>query len=107
MQMTDTSILYGLSAETIEKIQAVFKAFPQIEQATIYGSRAKGSAEVGSDIDLTIIGDELTEQQMIKVEMALDELMLPYTIDLSDLDKIKNQELIDHIKRVGKLFYQR
>ena len=41
----------------------------------------------------------------IKVE--LEELNLPYFIDLSILETIKNPDLLEHIKRVGLLFYQR
>lgn len=35
----------------------------------------------------------------------LDELMLPYQIDLSVFDEIENPDLVDHIMRVGRPLY--
>lgn len=45
---------FGLSAATIQRIQAVLHNYPQVEKATLYGSRAKGNYKNGSDIDLTL-----------------------------------------------------
>jgi hypothetical protein len=33
--------------------------------------------------------------------------MLPYEIDLSDYNKLTNENLKDHIKRVGRIFWNR
>jgi len=35
----------------------------------------------------------------------LDELLLPYTFDLSLWHQIDNEKLKDHIERVGELLY--
>ena len=51
--------MYGLPTETIENIQAVLDKYEQVQEAIIYGSRAKGTARQGSDIDLVLIGDEI------------------------------------------------
>ena len=45
---------FGLKDITIQKIQQVLAAFPQVEEAILYGSRAKGNYKDGSDIDLTL-----------------------------------------------------
>jgi len=37
----------------------------------------------------------------------LDELYLPYNIDLSIYDNIEDSDVIEHIDRVGKTFYRR
>ena len=97
---------FGLPLASIEKIHAVLQRYTAIEQVIIYGSRAKGTAEAGSDIDLTVIGDDFTPQQLIELEMELDDLLLPYQIDLSRLPEIENRDLVDHIQRVGKPFYR-
>ncbi|MEW6606108.1 MAG: nucleotidyltransferase domain-containing protein [bacterium] len=52
----------GLKESEIEKIIEALKRFPQIEQAIIFGSRAKGSHKKGSDIDLAIKGKDITEE---------------------------------------------
>ncbi len=73
----------------------------------MYGSRAKGNYSAGSDIDITLKGEELDLEQLNKINIDLDDLLLPYTFDLSILHQISNPELIEHIERVGKFFYKR
>lgn len=97
---------FGLKDSTIDKINSVFAGYPEIERVVIYGSRAKGNFRSGSDIDLTIVGD-VTHVQRLRIEQALDDLLLPYKIDLSLLREIDNRQLLDHIDRVGHVFYQR
>jgi predicted nucleotidyltransferase len=72
----------------------------------LYGSRAKGAHRSGSDIDLTLVGDKLTYSLLNRVETGTDDLQLPYTVDLSLYSHIDKADLLDHIQRVGKLFYQ-
>jgi len=100
-------IQFGLKQEDIDEINAVFAAYKPIESVCIYGSRAKGNYKAGSDIDLTIIEDFLTFSEFLELENQLDDLLLPYKIDLSQKRKITNVDLISHIDRVGKLFYKR
>lgn len=95
---------YGLSQKTIDLINDVFALYPTITDAILYGSRAKGNYRNGSDIDLTLLG-HLTHQELNHIEVQLDDLLLPYTIDLSLFNEIDNPELIEHIRRVGKIFY--
>jgi predicted nucleotidyltransferase len=74
---------YGLKQTTIESIKNVFRRYSQVEQVIIYGSRAKGNYKNGSDIDLTLKGDDLSLTLMNKINIELDDLLLPYTFDLS------------------------
>lgn len=99
--------MYGLKTETIKAIQEVLANFPEVEKAILYGSRAKGNFRPSSDIDLTLTGDNLNLTTLQKIENDLDELFLPYKIDLSLYHQIKNPELLDHIRRVGKVFYEK
>ena len=96
---------FGLKASIISQIIDVFSNYPDIEKVVIYGSRAKGNFRNGSDIDLTLVGDNLTYELLNRIETQLDNLMLVYTIDLSLFKYIDSPELIDHINRVGKVFY--
>lgn len=96
---------FGLNQETIEKINFVFQAFDEIDAAVLYGSRAKGNFKPGSDIDLVLKGQKLDLHLLNKVSLAIDDLLLPYTFDLSIYHQINNPDLIDHIFRVGRPFY--
>lgn len=97
---------YGLPPATVEKICGVFARFPEVEKAVLYGSRAKGNYKNGSDIDLTLYGKQLTHRLCATIAAELDELLLPYTIDLSVFDELNNAQLREHIERVGVVFYR-
>ena len=96
---------FGLKDSIINQINNVFSNYPDIEKAVIYGSRAKGNYRNGSDIDITLFGENLTYEQLNRIETQLDNLMLVYFIDLSLFKYIDAPDLIEHINRVGKVFY--
>jgi uncharacterized protein len=98
---------YGLKEKTVSAIKTVFGNYPELEKVILYGSRAKGNYKNGSDIDLTLIGNDLNLSLINKIELDLDDLFLPYTFDISIMHQISNHNLIEHIKRVGKVFYQK
>ena len=93
---------FGLSDEQINSIREVLRHFPEVEQAILYGSRAKGNYKPASDIDLTLKGSRVNTEIMNKIKLATYDLPLPYTIDYSVFHHISNEALVDHIKRVGK-----
>ena len=92
---------FGLSNDIITRIHSVFRKYPEIENATLYGSRAKGNYNPYSDIDLTFEGKNISLNLIYQIAVDLDDLLLPYFFDLSIKEKITNPDLLDHIKRVG------
>lgn len=97
---------FGLKRDTVERINSVFSSHPGVQKVIIYGSRAKGNYKNGSDIDLAIIGESVDLTELLQIENELDDLLLPYKIDLSLMNKIENNDLIEHINRVGLVFYE-
>jgi predicted nucleotidyltransferase len=98
---------HGLSEKTVERIRGVLARFPEVEKAVLYGSRAKGTQRPGSDIDLTLCGNNLGHMHLARIDEALDDLLLPYQIDLSEMTSLTNPVLLDHIRRVGMVFYEK
>jgi uncharacterized protein len=98
---------HGLSNSIVDQIKSVFVNYPELEKVLIYGSRAKGNFKPGSDIDLTFIGDGLSQTMLNKIDDDIDDLMLPYTFDLSILKNVSNTDFIAHVERVGIVFYER
>lgn len=96
---------FGLKEKTIEQINRVFAKYPQIKKAILYGSRANSNFKNGSDIDLTLKGKGLNLSVVNKISIELDDLLLPYSFDISIFTKISNPDLVEHIKRVGVVFY--
>ena len=98
---------FGLTSEDIAKINRVFAAYDAIERVYVYGSRAKGNFKNGSDIDLTLVEQTMSFSDFLALENELDDVLLPYKIDLSQKRKITNAGLLAHIDRVGQLFYEK
>lgn len=98
---------HGLPEKAVSAIQSVLVAYPQVEKAVLYGSRAKGTYKRGSDIDLTLIGTSLDDRLLSRIDWELDDLLLPYKIDLSLFSNLRNSALVEHIQRVGVMLYEK
>ena len=102
---------FGLPKTTIEKLCGVFSLHPGIHTVLVYGSRAKGNYRPGSDIDLTLQCDapasSLPFAEFLQIQDEIDDLMLPYSVDLSQYGQLANPDLLDHINRVGQPLYVR
>lgn len=97
----------GLSEVQISRIRSVFRLYSGIRQAVLFGSRAMGLYRYGSDIDIAIDSDEITFNDLLHLKTLIDDLNLPFKVDLIHIQRIENTDLIDHIHRVGKTLYTR
>ncbi len=100
-------MLYGLENNELEKIISVIAKNYRVEKAVLYGSRAKGTFRPFSDVDITLIGSRLQRYDLNSIILAMDDLLLPYEFDISLFSALKNENLIDHINRVGVVIFQR
>lgn len=98
---------FGLRKEVLALINNIFAKYDEVYEVVLYGSRAKGNYKPGSDIDLALKGTGLDLKLINKISIELDDLLLPYTFDLSIYGSIDEPALIDHIERVGTTFYKR
>ncbi|MET0855596.1 MAG: nucleotidyltransferase domain-containing protein [Telluria sp.] len=96
---------FGLPPRVLAMLREVFANCPPVTEVRLYGSRAKGDFRPASDIDLSIMDTAVTDAHLMKIENDIDELPLPYSVDLSLFHQINNPELTAHILRVGKVFY--
>jgi uncharacterized protein len=97
----------GLSEVQISRIRSVFESYPGIHQVVLFGSRAMGSHRYGSDIDIAVDSDDITYDDLLNLNILIDDLNLPFKVDLIHIQRIDNADLIDHIHRVGKILYTR
>ncbi|MBQ9418246.1 MAG: nucleotidyltransferase domain-containing protein [Bacteroidales bacterium] len=96
---------YGLKDNELKKLNALFASNKKVEKVVLYGSRAKNTYRPFSDVDITLVGGTLTHDDLIRIILAIDDLLLPYQFDISILNTIKNQDLLDHIARRGITIY--
>ena len=80
---------FGLKDIELQAIRETLATIPEVEEAIIYGSRARGTNRVSSDIDITLKGNNLTCLQLALIDAKIDDLYLPYFVDLSLFSMIK------------------
>ena len=79
----NTSTRLGLTSRHQEIIDRIFSQYPHVEEAIVFGSRAKGN-----------------------LAGAFEESLLPFFVDLLAYSSISNPELKAHIDRVGITIYK-
>ena len=89
----NTSTRLGLTSRHQEIIDRIFSQYPHVEEAIVFGSRAKGNHEPGSDIDIAIKGSALTREDICSLAGAFEESLLPFFVDLLAYSSISNPEL--------------
>jgi predicted nucleotidyltransferase len=100
------STAFGLPPKAMHAIGQIFAEYAAIEKVTLYGSRAMGNFREGSDIDLCIEGKEFSYTLQLRLENRLDDLLLPWKIDITVKHRIDNQDLLAHIQKHGMVIYQ-
>lgn len=89
------------------EIRSILARHPQVHRAVLFGSRAKGNFREGSDIDLALEGDALQSADLATMLGELDEAPIPQKVDLLLKKAICHEPLLEHIQRVGVVFYER
>ncbi len=98
---------FGLKSKHREILESIFSDFKEVEKVLVFGSRAKETYHERSDLDLVICNSEMTYQRLGQLISAINESDFPYLVDIQLHENINNPELIAHISRVGKVFYQK
>lgn len=99
---------FGLEQRDIDYINSALSQFPEIEETIIFGSRAMRNYKSGSDIDFAIKGEKLNRRIILRLSSLLEEeLPIPYFFDLVDYEKIHSDRLLEHIDKVGQIFYRK
>ena len=98
-------VQFGLPDDVLPRLLAVLSSNRKVKQITLYGSRAKGNSRDGSDIDLCLDGDALSLKDLAELDASIDDLLLPWKVDIAVRQQIDNPDLIAHIERVGVRLY--
>ena len=98
---------YGLTDRDIKTLQDIFRKYTEVKEVHLFGSRAKGNYKTGSDIDLAVMNEGVKSKTITKLVVDFEESSLPFTVDLINFPTLKHTDLIDHINRVGTIFYKR
>lgn len=97
---------FGLRPDDITTINDILAQYQAIKTALIFGSRAKGNYKPGSDVDIALQGDGVTDRMAADIAYTLnEETIMPYHFDVLNYHTTVNPDLVAHIDRVGRPFY--
>ena len=91
----------GLPQEATAQILALLAGRPAIQRVVLYGSRALGRQHSGSDVDLCLEAPEMGLAELLVLGAQLDDLLLPWRIDLQLRHLIRHRGLLEHIDQAG------
>ncbi|WP_312647446.1 nucleotidyltransferase domain-containing protein [Aminipila sp.] len=97
--------MFGLKENEIAQLKCCFLKYKQIEKGIVFGSRAMGNYKKGSDVDIALVGENISHKIITQILNALEETVMPYEFDLLIFNSIKNKELIRHIEEFGIEIY--
>ncbi|WP_394903404.1 nucleotidyltransferase domain-containing protein [Clostridium butyricum] len=98
--------MYGLLERDIRYIKKALEQCEEIEKAIIFGSRAMGNYKNGSDVDIAVLGELISNNTILKLNDYLNEIYpLPYFFDIINYNSITNENLKKHIDVEGKIIY--
>ena len=86
--------------EIIEEVSRICKK-NGVQRLDLFGSFATGTATPVSDIDFVVYGCK----DFMKLEWEIDEIDTHRKIDLFEFESIKNEFLLEDIKKYGKQIY--
>ncbi len=104
--ITNNKNQYGLTNRDMKTVQDIFRKYPDVKEVYLFGSRAKGNYKTGSDIDFAIMNEGVDSKTITKLLADFTESSLPFTVDLINFPTLKHTDLINHINRVGIVFYK-
>ena len=94
---------FGLTDRHIKIILDCAGKFKEIERVVIFGSRSIGNYKKGSDVDIALKGDKVSQTIADRLRFELSEKTnLPYFFDVVCYNCLKNKSLIKHIDELGK-----
>ena len=86
--------------EIIEEVSRICKK-NGVQRLDLFGSFATGTATPVSDIEFVVYGCK----DFMKLEWEIDEIDTLRKIDLFEFESIKNEFLLEDIKKYGKQIY--
>jgi len=86
-----------------ERIVLILSKEKTVEQALLFGSRARGDARANSDIDLALIGDGIP----LSLHTKLRENVGLHLLDIVRVNELDDDLLLESINTDGILLYSR
>lgn len=100
-------MIYGLSDAQRQEIIQFIAAYPEVEEAILFGSRALGTYKPASDVDIALKGPGVTASLAARLKFDIEEdTYLPYFFDFVAYSTITRAALKAHIDGKGICLYR-
>jgi predicted nucleotidyltransferase len=97
----------GIPEVDSQRLLELIRSHPHVQKVVLYGSRALGRQRAGSDIDICLLAPSMALGELLELGAELDDLLLPWQIDLQLRHLIAHEGLLAHIERAGQLLWER
>ncbi|MHB8278602.1 MAG: type VII toxin-antitoxin system MntA family adenylyltransferase antitoxin [Candidatus Humimicrobiaceae bacterium] len=92
--------------EILSKIVSLLKEDLKPRRILLFGSRARGKYNPGSDFDIALDGKKVDVREMRELKEKLEEITGLYKVDIIFLESV-DKEFKNIILRRGKILYER
>ena len=99
--------MYGLTDKSYHELLQILASIPEIEEALIFGSRARGDYWRASDVDLSIKGKDFDRHTLARLNDKLYNSHIPLFFDTHIYANIQNPQFKASVDRDGKVLYRR
>jgi uncharacterized protein len=106
MSHSSCSAIPGIPAEAQLKLLRLLSTQPQLQEVWLFGSRAMGRYQQGSDIDLCLEAPLLSHSDRLRLMAAVDDLLLPWRVDVALRHELP-VDLEAHVQRVGQCIWRK
>jgi len=92
---------FGLTELHVNSTRSICRRNSAVDRVLVFGSRSMGHYREGSDLDVCLVDQNMPFSELLQVQVQIDELNLPIHCDVIRFSSIRNDELRQHIQRVG------
>ena len=97
----------GLKDKHRQSLIDIFAANEHVERVVLFGSRAKVTFTLTSDVDIVLYGDDLTLTDHANLLEAIDALSIPQQVDILLHKSITSPKLLKQIEKHGVEWYKK
>lgn len=106
--LQDVSMTFGLRDTDIQYMHDLFRQHPEIDEVWIYGSRARGTHRPGSDVDLALVGPDVTFGIVVHIHFVLEEdSPMPFFFDVTHWNTVRDEKFKEKVRLTSQLIYQK
>ena len=91
----------GISATQLAHIKAICTGLLSVKAAVVFGSRSLENYREGSGLDICLIDHEMTFSELLSIQSQIENLNLPIHCEVIRFSTLQNEDLREHIERVG------